>query len=345
VTTLVDNAPVPRPVDVLQAARRRTAMTNIAVVAGLLAAFSVWAIADGGLTLYLQRVLDGTRNGVLYGMVALALVIVFKATKVINFAQGSMAMFGTFVAATLIDAWNFPVFLAVVVAMALSAVAGAGLERAFVRPFDPDNHLGIVIVTLSLYLAINAAAALIWGNDPRGFPSLFPAGGDNYLTLGQLRIYYTTLGTWITIALVVVVLHQVLARTRMGLAFRTVANSVENARLVGVDVGRTVQRSWAIAAAVGTLAGCLLAPMTNLDPTFMDKVLVYSFAAATLGGLDSIAGSVLGGLVVGLTIALLTGYIPGLGGEFGIALAFFVIVAVLQLRPAGLLGRRTQERV
>src|SRR5690606_9606184 len=109
--------------------RRRTAMTNIAVVAGLLAAFSIWAIWSGGLSLYLQRVLDGTRNGVLYGMVALALVIVFKATKVINFAQGAMAMFGTFVAATLITSWNLPVALAVLIAMALSAAAGAGIER------------------------------------------------------------------------------------------------------------------------------------------------------------------------------------------------------------------------
>lgn len=343
-TTTV-SAASPRPVDVLRADRRRTAMTNIAVVAGLLAAFSIWAIWSGGLSLYLQRVLDGTRNGVLYGMVALALVIVFKATKVINFAQGAMAMFGTFVAATLITSWNLPVALAVLIAMALSAAAGAGIERAVIRPFDPDNHLGIVIVTLSLYMAINATAALVWGNDPRGFPSLFPAGGDNYLALGDIRLYYTTLGSWATIALVVVALHLMLARTRMGLAFRAVANSVENARLIGVDVGRTVQQSWAIAAAVGTLAGCLLAPMTNLDPVFMDKVLVYSFAAATLGGLDSISGSVLGGVIVGLTIALLTGYLPGLGGEFGIALAFFVIIAVLQFRPAGLLGRKSQERV
>jgi branched-chain amino acid transport system permease protein len=345
VTSTVPTRSAAQPVDVVQAARRRTARSNLAVVGGLLAAFSVWAIWSDGLSLYVQRVLDGTRNGVLYGMVALALVIVFKATKVINFAQGAMAMFGTFLAATLIGEWGLPVVVGIAVAMAISAVAGAGIERAFIRPFDPDNHLGIVIVTLSLYMAINATAALIWGNDPRGFPSMFPAGGDNYVSVGDVRFYYTTLGTWITVALVVLALHQMLARTRMGLAFRSVANSVENARLVGVDVGRTVQRSWAIAAAVGTLAGCLLAPMTNLDPTFMDKVLVYSFAAATLGGLDSIAGSVLGGIVVGLVIALLTGYIPGLGGEFGIALAFFVIIAVLQFRPAGLLGRMTQERV
>src|SRR5690606_10890598 len=167
-----------------------------AVVAGLFAAFSMWAIWLGVLSLYQQRVWEGTRNVVLYGMAALALEIVVKASKVINFAQGAMAMFGTFVADTLITSWYLPVALAVLIAMALSAAAGAGIERAVIRPFDPDNHLGIVIVTLSLYMAINATAALVWGNDPRGFPSLFPAGGDNYLALGDIRLYYTTLGSW-----------------------------------------------------------------------------------------------------------------------------------------------------
>jgi branched-chain amino acid transport system permease protein len=345
VTTSTLTPQAARPVDVVAADRRRTALTNIAVVAGLLAVFSVWAIASGGLTLYLQRIVDGAKNGVLYGMVALALVLVFKATRVINFAQGAMAMFGTFLAASMISAWGLPVLLAVVLAMVVSAAAAAGIERVLIRPFDPDNHLAIVIVTLSLYLALNATAALIWGADPRGFPSLFPAGGEYYIALGEVRLYYTDLGTALTVALVVVLLHLALSRTRLGLAFRCVASSVESARLVGVDVGHTVQHSWAIAAAVGTLAGCLTAPMTYLDPTFMDKVLVYSFAAATLGGLDSIAGSILGGVVVGLTISLLTGYIPAIGGEFGMACAFFVIIAVLQFRPAGLLGRISQERV
>ncbi|OLF14521.1 hypothetical protein BLA60_02495 [Actinophytocola xinjiangensis] len=297
------------------------------------------------MTLYLQRVIDGATNGVLYGMVALALVLVFKATGVINFAQGAMAMFGTFLAFTAVDKWAVPLVVAILIGMVLSAGAAAGIERVLIRPFDPSNHLPIIIVTLALYLALNALAALLWGFDPRGFPTLFPTGSDDYLSIGGARLYYTKLGTALVAVAVVVALHLTLSRSRLGLAFRCVASNVESSRLLGVHIGRTVQSSWAIAAAVGTLAGCLAAPTTYLDPTFMDKILIYAFAAATLGGLDSIAGALVGGVVTGLAIALLTGYIPWLGGEFALGCAFFVIIAVLQFKPSGLLGRRTQDRV
>lgn len=331
--------------DVLAARRRRSATRSLGVVIALLAAFSVYAVIDGGLTLYLQRVIDGATNGVLYGMVALALVLVFKATGVINFAQGAMAMFGTFLAFSAVDAWGLPLLVAILAAMVVSAAAAAGVERVLIRPFDPSNHLPIIIVTLAIYLALNALAALLWGFDPRGFPTLFPTGQDDYLSIGGARLYYTNLGTALVAVAVVVALHLTLSRSRLGLAFRCVASSVESSRLLGVHIGRTVQSSWAIAAAVGTLAGCLAAPTTYLDPPFMDKILIYAFAAATLGGLDSIAGALVGGVVTGLSIALLTGYVPWLGGEFALGCAFLVIIAVLQFKPSGLLGRRTQDRV
>lgn len=340
-----DAPPGKPPRDLLAARRRRSAANGLGVVVALLAAFSVYAIIDGGFQLYLQRVADGVLNGFLYGMVALALVLVFKATGVINFAQGAMGMVGTFLAFTFAERWSLPLVLAIVAAMLVSAGAAAGIERVLIRPFDPGNHLAITIVTLALYLAFNALAALLWGFDPRGFPTLFPHGADDYFSVGGARIYYTSLGTALLIVVVVVVLQLVLSRTKLGLAFRCVSTSVESSRLLGVHIGRTVQTGWAIAAAVGTLAGCLAATTTYLDPTFMDKILIYSFAAATLGGLDSVAGAVVGGVLVGLAIALLTGYIPALGGQFGLGCAFFVIIAVLQFKPAGLLGRRSQERV
>jgi branched-chain amino acid transport system permease protein len=335
----------PRDGDVLAARRRRSATRSLGVVVALLVAFSVYAITDGGLTLYVQRVLDGATNGILYGMVALALVLVFKATGVINFGQGAMAMVGTFLAFTATTNWGLPLAVAILVAMVVSAVAAAGIERVLIRPFDPGNHLAITIITLAIYLALNALAALIWGFNPRSFPTLFPHGTQDFLTIAGARLYYTDLGTAVLIIVIAVALHLTLSRSRLGLAFRCVASSVESSRLLGIHIGRTVQGSWALAAAVGTLAGCLAAPSTYLDPAFMDKILVYAFAAATLGGLDSVAGALVGGVVVGLSIALLTGYIPALGGEFGVGCAFFVIVAVLQFKPSGLLGRRTQERV
>jgi branched-chain amino acid transport system permease protein len=344
-TTGRPDAPPDRPRDVLAVRRRRSAANGLGVVAALLAAFSVYAIIDGGFELYLQRVADGVLNGFLYGAVALALVLVFKATGVINFAQGAMGMVGTFLAFTFAEKWALPLVLAIVLAMVVSAGAAAGIERVLIRPFDPGNHLAITIVTLALYLALNAFAALVWGFDPRGFPTLFPHDAGDFFSIGGARLYYTSVGTALLVLVVVVVLQVVLSRTKLGLAFRCVATSVESSRLLGVHIGRTVQSSWAIAAAVGTLAGCLAAPTTYLDPTFMDKILIYAFAAATLGGLDSITGSVVGGVLVGLAIALLTGYIPALGGQFGLGCAFFVIITVLQFKPAGLLGRRSQERV
>jgi branched-chain amino acid transport system permease protein len=334
-----------RPTDVVAVARRRSIAQSVAVVLVLLVAFSVYAIHDGGTQLYVQRVIDGTTNGVLYGAVAVALVLVFKATRVINFSQGAMATLGAFLAFQADTAWGFPLWAAVLVAMAVSAVGAALLERTLIRPFDPDNHLAITIVTLGLFIALNALAGFVWGFDPRGFPSLFPHNVDDFVDIAGARLYYDQIGTAATVAAVVVVIRVLLGRTKLGLAMRAVANSVENARLLGIDVGRSIQISWALAAASGTLAACLVAPSTYLEPGYMDKVLVFSFAAATLGGLDSVVGAPIAGVFVGLAISLVTGYVPALGSQFSLACAFVVIIAVLQLKPAGLFGRRYLERV
>ncbi|MFG1924731.1 branched-chain amino acid ABC transporter permease [Cryptosporangium sp. NPDC048952] len=333
------------PPDVLRLARRRSARRALSIVVAALAVFSAYAVIADGATLYLQRLVDGTSNGVLYGLVALSLVLVYKATRVINFAQGAMAMAGTFLAYTAWNSWGLPLVVAILLAMLVSAVGAAGVERVLVRPFDPANHLAITIVTLALYLIFNAGAAMIWGFDPRGFPSLFPTGSGSHVEVLGARLSYVELGTLLLAVVLVLALHLVLTRTRMGLRFRAVASSLDSARLVGVHIGATVQGAWALAAAVGTLAGCLVAPTTFLDPTFMDKVLVYSFAAATLGGLDSVVGALVGGAVVGLTVTLVTGYVPAVGGSFGLACAFVVIIAVLQFKPTGLLGARGSERV
>ena len=331
--------------DVVASARRRSARRSLAVVVALLAGFSVYAIDDGGLQLYLQRVIDGTTNGVLYGAVAISLVLVFKATKVINFSQGAMATMGAFFAFRCFDTWGLPAWGAVLAAMVVSAIAAALLERTLIRPFDPDNHLAIVIVTLGLYISLNALTAFIWGFDARGFPSLFPHNVDDYVSIGGARLYYDQIGTATLVVITVLAINLLLARTKLGLAMRCVANNVEMSRLLGINVGRSIMVSWALAAATGTLAACLVAPTTYLEPGYMDKVLIFSFAAATLGGLDSIGGSLLGGIVVGLTISLVTGYIPALGSEFSLGCAFLIIIGVLQFKPAGLFGHRSLERV
>ena len=340
VTTVDD-----RPKDVVANARRRSIVRSVLVVVALLAGFSVYAINESGLQLYLQRCIDGTTNGVLYGAVALSLVLVYKATRVINFSQGAMATFGAFIAYTFFTDWSLPAWVAVILAMVVSAVGAAGLELVIIRPFDPDNHMVIVIVTLGLFIALNALTAFIWGFDPRGFPSLFPHNVDDYVDIAGARLYYDQIGTALTVLVMVVVIQLLFTRTKLGLAMRCVANSVESSRLLGIHVDRSIVVSWALAAAAGTLAACLVAPATYLEPGYMDKVLIFAFAAATLGGLDSIVGAPIGGIFVGLSISLVTGYIPALGSEFSLTCAFLVIIGVLQFKPAGLFGRRYLERV
>ena len=332
------------PRDVVAAARRRSMLRSLGVVTALLVAFSVYAINDGGTQLYIQRVIDGTTIGILYGAVAISLVLVFKATGVINFSQGAMATMGAFFAFRCFDSWGFPAWGAVIAAMVASAVVAALLERTLIRPFDPNNHLAIVIVTLGLYIALNALTAFIWGFDPRGFPSLFPHNVDDYVDIAGARLYYDQIGTATVVVITVLAINLLLSRTKLGLAMRCVASSVDTARLLGINVGRSIMVSWALAAATGTLAACLVAPTTYLEPGYMDKVLIFSFAAATLGGLDSIAGGLIGGILVGLTISLVTGYIPALGSQFSLACAF-LIIGVLQFKPAGLFGHRRLERV
>lgn len=318
---------------------------SFGILAAFIAAFSAYAIAAHGLRLFLERTFDALNNGFIYAAMALALVLIYKATGVVNFAQGNMAMFGTFLAYVLIVEQGTPVWLGIALAMILSAVGGAVIERLFVRPFDPSNHLAITIVTLAWYIILGAVAGVIWAYDPRGFPTPFPGAINDYFTIFGARVRYANLGIWIVVLLTVVVVNNLLRRTKIGLAFRAVSSNLESSRLVGIHTGRTLQFGWALAAAVGTLAGCLIARTTYLTPNFMGTVLIYSFAAATLGGLDSVAGAVVGGVLIGLVETMAGGYIGLIGPQLALATALTVIVAVLLGRPSGLFGTKRVERV
>jgi len=318
---------------------------NLGILAGVLVLFSIYEISQHGLELFVQRAADGLNNGFIYAAMALALVLIYKATGVVNFAQGNMAMFGTFIAYVAIVEQNFPVWIGILVAMILWAIGGAAIERLFIRPFDPSNHLAITIVTLAWFIILGAAAGLIWAYDPRAFPTPFPGGINDKFELFGATIRYANMGIWVTVIAIVILVNLLLKRTKVGLAFRSVSSNLESSRLVGVHTGRTLQFGWALAAAVGTLAGCLIARTTFLTPGFMGTVLIYSFAAATLGGLDSVAGAVVGGVLIGLIETMAGGYIKVIGPQLALASALAVIVVVLLIKPSGLFGTKRIERV
>jgi branched-chain amino acid transport system permease protein len=315
-------------------------------------------VIDGGPRLFFQRLFDGLDNGAVYAIVAVALVLIFKATTLINFAQGELAMFGTFLAYVgavtlgLDEAINLgPIplglIISVLVAMAISAVAGATIERVLIRPFDPSDHLPVVLITLGLFLILNSIAAFVWNVNPRPFPSLFP-DRTNFVEVFGARLFYDVIGTWAVLAVMGVVLYFVLQRTKIGLAFRAVSSNTESSRLVGVRVGRVLMFGWALASAFGTLGGAMVAPKLFLKPDMMALLLIFSFAAATVGGLDSLQGAVIGGISIGLIQSLLVGYLGDNNSAFiilSLAVAFMVILLVLWFKPAGLFGTERVERV
>jgi branched-chain amino acid transport system permease protein len=301
--------------------------------------------------LFLQRVFDGLNNGAVYAVVAVALVLIFKATTLVNFAQANMAMFGTYLVWMFATQQGFPVWGAIFVAMILTAILGAGIERVLIRPFDPTDHLPVVLITFGIAAILEAVAGWKWGLEFHKFPSPFPAKPSDYVSIGGARLRYETIGTLAVLALMVFALFLILNKTKVGLAFRAVSSNTESARLVGVRTGRTLQFGWALAAALGTLGGALVARQTNLEPAFMAKLVIFSFAAATLGGLDSIGGTVFGAFLVAMIQSLLVGYaqdVPGMSwlkSNFALVIAFVVILVVLLFKPSGLYGTRRIERV
>lgn len=302
------------------------------------------------MELFLQRLFDGLTLGVIYGVVAVALVLIFKATTLINFATGELAMFGTFIAYIFAVEQGWPVWLSIIIAMIVSAGAGALIERVLIRPFDPSDHLPVVLITLGLFLILNAVAGYIWNYQPRAFPSLFPNGFDDYVSIGGARLFYSALGTWVVLGAMVGLLFFILNRTKVGLAFRAVSSNTESARLVGIRTGQTLMFGWAISSAFGTLGGSLVAPRLFLQPNMMAALLIFSFAAAALGGLDSLGGAVIGGLGVGLIGSLVVGYLGDIEAlewirNLQLPVAFVVILAVLWLKPSGLWGTARVERV
>ncbi|MGA9277664.1 branched-chain amino acid ABC transporter permease [Ilumatobacter sp.] len=297
------------------------------------------------MDLFLARLFDGLSNGSTYALIALALVIIYKATTLINFAQGEMAMFGAFIVLVLATERGLPIWVAVILGMLLSAAGAAVIERVLIRPFDPYDHLPLVIVTLGLFLSITALAGIIWRFGPRAFPRMYPAG--TAVTIGNATLTWYTVGVVATVLIVAGLVTLLLNTTKIGLAFRAVSSNLDSSELSGIRVGPTLQFGWALAAAVGTLGACVFVadPIRQLEPTVMVRVLIFAASAAAIGGLDSLWGAVIGGLVIGMVQSIVVPYVGFIPNEMSLATAVIVLMLVLLFRPSGLFGTARVERV
>lgn len=291
------------------------------------------------MTRFVAFTVNGLSTGMIYAAVALSLVLIWRATRVVNFAVGAMAMVTTFVALAVYTRTG-SYWLGVTVALLAGFALGAGVERLVVRRLAGAPPLAAVLVTLGLLIVLEAGAGIVFGGEFRSFPAAFSqralrVGGT--ATLSPFALF--AVGAVLTVMAALLALFR---GTRVGLQLRAAAFAPEVARLLGVRVGRMLTLGWALASLVGSLAGLLIAPTTLLHPTSMDGVLVHGFTAAVLGGLDSPTGAVAGGLIVGLALSYVGGY---LGGELVSLAALAILVGVLMLRPAGLFATTTVRRV
>lgn len=292
------------------------------------------------MTKFIDLTLSGISTGAVYSAVALALVLIWRATRIVNFAQGAMLMLTTFIASAVINSTGSYI-VGLIVALASGLVLGAVIERVLIRRVEHAPPLNAVIVTLGLYTLLVAIAGMIWGNTPRSFPAAFSLRGYK---VGSTTLLFTPNDTFIVVMVVAVAagLAVVFRATSLGLRMRAAAFAPEVARLLGVRVGRMFTVGWALAAVAGALAGVLVAPSTFLGPNSFDPILISGFVAAVLGGLDSPLGAVVGGLILGLALS----YVSGYEGSALVPLAALVIlVVVLMVRPGGLFSATQERRV
>ena len=291
---------------------------------------------------FFQQIVAGLGSGAIYAALALALVLIHRATGVINFAQGEMAMFTTYIAWTLTTNHGWSYWPAFAATLAFAFVLGVGIQRVVIAPVANASVLTIVIMTIGLVLTFNGLASLIWSAEIRAFPSPFP---NETWQIREVSISQQDVGTFGIVLVLVAVLWAFFQFTRIGLALRASALNPEASRLVGVRVGWMLAIGWGLAAMLGAVAGMLAAPTVFLDPNMMQAILIYAFAAAVLGGIDSPFGAVAGGLLLGVGLNLISSYVDFVGADLRLPMALLIILVVLLVRPAGLFGKPVTRRV
>lgn len=290
------------------------------------------------MELLLQQIASGLTSGAIYACVALGLVMIYVSTDHINFAQGEMAMFATYIAWSLMQA-GLPYWVAFGATVLISFVGGLLIQRVVLKPLEHAPVLALVVCFIALLSIFNALAGMLWSYTVKQFPSPFPAGDPT----GHGLVSYHQIGVVLVTAAMLAVLTAFFRFTTLGLAMRAAAQNPASARLMGVRVSWMLALGWGVASAIGAVAGMLVAPIVFLDPNMMTGILIYGFAAALVGGIGNPAGAVVGGFVVGVLENLVGTYL--IGNELKLTFALIIVVGVLILKPAGLFGRVNVKRV
>jgi branched-chain amino acid transport system permease protein len=290
---------------------------------------------------FVQLVVDGLSTGSVYGAIALAIVLVNQATGLINFAQGGMAVLSTYVAWWL-TTQDVPLILAILLSILFSLALGAVVERWLMRRFERGDPDTAVVVTIGLLTLITGICGWLFTYNNQQFPSLFSLDTVSFL---GVSISIRSIGTTVVIVVAMLLLQGLFVGTKLGLALRAVAINPQSAAFSGLPVGRLLMVGWGLAAALGAVAGALVAPQLTLTPGMLDSTLVYALAAVILGGLTSPIGVVVAAWIIGILENLAAVYVPFIGFDLKVAVPFILIFVVLIVRPQGLFGRKVVVRV
>ena len=287
---------------------------------------------------FIHQVLAGLATGGIYASLALALVMIYQATHLVNFAQGELAMFCTYMAWSLINA-GVPYWAAFFITAPSAFLLGVLIERVIIRPVEHAPVLTVVVVFIALLVILNSVTGWIFTYTIKTFPSPFPAEplfGNKYMTSHEIGAIAVTM-------VVLALLYAFFRYTPLGLAMRAAAQNPVSSRLVGIRVGWMLALGWGLAAAIGSVAGMMVAPIVFLDPNMMGGILLYAFAAALVGGIDNPGGAVVGGFIVGVLENVLGAFV--IGNELKLAVALALIIGVLTVKPSGLFGKVFVTRV
>ena len=307
------------------------------------------------MDLFLQRLFDGLSDGSVYALLALGIVIIYRGTGHLNFAQGEMALFCTYIVYQMGE-WGFAIGWALVVGLVVGFALGAVTEVGLVRPVAKRSVFAVFIVTIGLFRGLNWLDGAIWGDQvlpnsakstQQQYPSLFPNKPTDFWHIFGANITIQSIGILTLVLVLTALLFLLFNKTKIGLAMRAVASNADSAKLVGIPTHRVLMMSWGLAASIGALGGVVFAGVNHtVNLGLMFSVFIYASAAATLGGFDSPGGAVIGGLIIGVIQNMVAGYADKwVGQQMKVGVAFLVIVGVLLVKPAGLFGTSKVERV